>query len=163
MPMKVKVNQKIPKKKYQLKKNYMWWAALGVILQYGIPMSYIVWAYDILEFKGQSITGWGIILIGIVVILIKNKVQDFFIDYNKHLSDTAKRGQWGLIFLTVALFLLLSKAFIESLLIFFLVLAGSNLLSLLAYAPYDKKKKDYIETKELLERKRLDEKLKGLS
>ena len=155
--------KKVKAKKSKIKKDYVWWAVLGMLIQYGIPVSYIIWTYDVFKFEERSLTGWGIILIAIVLILVRNKVQDFVVDYNKHLSITAKRGKWGFTFLIVALFLMLSQYWIETILIFFLVLAASNLLSLVAYAPYDRKKKDYIELKEMLEEKRKQEKMKGLS
>jgi hypothetical protein len=58
---------------------------------------------------------------------------------------------------------MLSQYWITSILIFFIILGVSNFVSLLVYAPYDKQKKNYIEMQDLIERKRLDSKLKGLS
>jgi hypothetical protein len=151
------------KKPYKPKKHYVWWSVLGTLIQYGIPLSYIIWTYDIFLFKGNSLTGWGMIVIGIVLVLIKNKVVDLVVDYNKHLNETAKRGKWGFIFLAISLFLMLSQYWITSILIFFIILGVSNFVSLLVYAPYDKQKKNFIEMQDLIERKRLDSKLKGLS
>lgn len=149
----------------KLKRNYGWWAFSAMLVQYGIPLSYIVYAYDIFEFEqaGQSITGWGIVSIAIVLTLMKNKIQDFVVDYNKHLNKTAQRGKWGFIFLIIGLFLMLAQYWLQSTLIFFLVLGGSNLLSLALYAPYDKNKTEYLELKDIIIQKAREEKIKGLS
>jgi hypothetical protein len=153
------------KKKLKMPRSYAWWGVGGTVVQYGIPLSYIVWQYDIFQFEegGRSITGWGIVFAAILVSLFKNKVQEFVIDYNKHLNTTAQRGKWGFSFLFVALFLGLAQYWLQNTLIFFLVLGGSNLLSLALYSPYDKKKTEYIEMKDLLLEKQREEKIKGMS
>lgn len=147
----------------RLKREYIWWAVVGMLVQYGVPMAYIIWAYDIFKFEERSLSGWGIILIAIALVLLKNKIQDFVVDYNSHLNETAKRGKWGFIFIIIALFLMLSQYWIQSMLIFFLVLGFSNFASLLLYTPYDRKKKDYIELKELIYKKTQEEKIKGIT
>lgn len=147
----------------KLKKDYVWWAIVGMLVQYGIPLTYIIWAYDIFKFNDRSLSGWGIMAVAIVLILLKNKIQDFVVDYNKHLSETAKRGKWGFIFLIIALFLMLSQYWVQSMLIFFVVLGFSNLGSLFLYAPYDRKKREYIELKELIHKKEQEEKIKGIT
>ena len=153
------------KVKLRMRKKYAWWGVAGTLVQYGIPLSYIIWAYDIFQFEegGRSLTGWGIVSVGIVVALFKNKVQEFVLDYNKHLSATAQRGKWGFTFLFVALFLGLAQYWLQNTLIFFLVLGGSNLLSLTLYSPYDRKKTEYLQLKEILLEKQREEKVKGLS
>lgn len=161
--MAKKKSNKQPLKK--LKKNYVWWAVVATLVQYGLPITYIIWAYDIFEFEesGNSLTGWGIIIIAIIITLLKNKIQDFIVDYNSHLSATAKRGKWGFVFLIVGLFLMLAQYWLQNTLIFFLVLGFSNLISLIFYAPYDKQKTEYIELKEAILEKQREEKIKGIT
>lgn len=156
----------MPKRKTpKMKRSYIWWAVAATLVQYGIPLTYIIWTYDIFQFEeqGSSLTGWGIISVAIFVILLRNKIKDFVVDYNEHLSMTAKRSKWGLIFLLTGLFLMLAQYWLQSTLIFFLVLGFSNLVSLGFYFPYDKKKKEYLEMQELIKEKLREQKMKEVT
>lgn len=144
----------------KLSKKYVWFGVGGTVVQYGLPLSYIIYRYDI--FKSDNamyqLTGWGIIAVGIIGFLLRNKIKAFVDDYNTHLGGTAQRGKWGLGFLTLGGLLALSSLWINGMLWFMLVAGGSNLLSLLFYAPYDKKHAEYkimkdLQNKTLLESK----------
>ena len=144
----------------KLSKKYMWFGVGGTLIQYGLPLSYIIYRYDI--FKSDNamyqLTGWGIIAVGIVGFLLRNKVKAFVDDYNTHLGNTAQRGKWGVGFLTLGGLLALSSLWINGMLWFMLVAGGSNILSLAFYGPYDKKHNEYKQMKALQETKLLETK-----
>ncbi len=149
----------------KLKKNYIGYGIFGNVAQYGLPISYIVWQYEIFKFEEatKSLTGWGFVTIAIAYFLLKDKIKNFVTQYNDNLGQVAQKGKWGIGFLTFGAFLALASLWITGAMWFLLVLGGSNLLSLPIYSLYFTKKKDYTETKTMILNKRKEEKIKGLT
>ena len=113
----------------------------ALLVQYGIPFAYIAQRYGLFTFDEgtYSVTGWGVVSIGILYAVFRNKIKAFVNDYNTTLGVTAQRGKWGMIWLTVALILGVATIFINAFLWFFIVLGGSNLLALPLWNNYDLK------------------------
>ena len=149
----------------KLKRRYIWWGLLGNLIQYGVPLSYIVWRYDIFKFEdaGKSVTGWGMVVIAIIYFIFQNKIKEFISDYDNKLGQVSKKGKWGFIFLTIAGFLALANLWIDGMLYFMLTLGGSNILSLIAYAPYYAKKAEYKELKSMIIQRKREEKIKSIA
>ncbi len=149
----------------KLKRRYIWWGLLGNLIQYGIPLSYIVWRYDIFKFEdaGKSITGWGLVVIAIIYFIFQSKIKDFIADYDNKLGQVAKKGKWGFIFLTIAGFLALANLWIDGMLYFMLTLGASNIVSLMAYAPYYIKKQEHKELKTMIKQKKREDKIKSIT
>lgn len=147
----------------KLKKDYIYYGILGNLLQYGIPISYISWRYEIFKFEETSLTGWGAIVVIISSFLLRNKIKDFVTNYNDNLGNVAKKGKWGIFFGSVALLLYVSQFFIEGMIWLFIILGGSNLLALIPYSFYYNKKDDYLAVKEEIKKDRIMNKAKGVS
>lgn len=146
----------------KLKKNYIYFGLFGNLIQYGLPISYIVWRYEIFKFEQTSITGWGALIVIITSFLLRNKIKDFVQSYNDNLGNVAKKGKWGIFFGTVALLLYTSQFFIEGMTWLFVILGGSNLLALIPYSFYYNKKEEYLEVKEEIRKERIMNKAKGV-
>jgi hypothetical protein len=144
----------------KLSRSYVWYGIGATLVQYGIPLSYVIYRYDIFRTQDNpyQLTGWGIIAIAIIGLLFRNKIKTFIQDYNTHLSKTAQRGKWGVTFLSVAGILALASLWIDGALWFFVVTGSSNLVSLSLYKPYDVRHKDYLDMKDLQHKKTLSAK-----
>lgn len=149
----------------KLKKKYIVWGVLGNLIQYGVPLSYIIWQYDIFRFEeaGRSLTGWAFVVIAIVFFLLKDKIKNMVKDYNEHLGEVAQKAKWGFIFLALGLFLALANLWINGALYFMFTLGISNVISLIFYAPYYSKKQDYIDLKALIKEEKQRAKIKGVT
>ena len=149
----------------KLKRNYVWWGVLGNVIQYGIPLSYIVYRYEIFQFKEAqtSLTGWGMIGAMVAFFMFRNKIKMFVEDYNKHLGMTAQKGKWGIFFLTMFGVLALASLWIHGMMWFAFAVGVSNLISLLAYKPYFDGKKNYLEDKDFLKKEQREQRLKSVS
>lgn len=146
----------------KLKKNYVYFGLLGNLIQYGTPISYIIWRYEIFKFEQTSITGWGALVVIISGFLLRNKIRDFVHNYNDNLGNVAKKGKWGIFFGTIAGLLFVSQFYIQGMIWLFIVLGGANLLSLIPYSAYYNKKEDYLAVKEEIKKERIMNKAKGV-
>lgn len=149
----------------KLSKKYIWWGSLGTLIQYGVPLSYIVYRYDIFKFEEaqNSLTGWGIIGIGVIFFMFRNKLKMMVEDYNKHLGMTGQKGKWGIAFFTMFGILALSTLWINGMMWFMFTLGVSNLASLPAYSKFYIGKKEYQDDVEFIKVKKREDKLKGLT
>lgn len=149
----------------KLSKKYIWWGVLGNVVQYGIPLSYIVYRYEIFKFEEaqKSLTGYGMIGATILFFAFRNKVKMIIEDYNKHLGMTAQKGKWGIGFLTMFGVLALASLWIQGMMWFTFTVGVSNLASLLAYKPYYDGKKNYQEDLEFVKKDKREKRLKSVS
>lgn len=149
----------------KLKRNYIIWGVIGNIIQYGVPLSYIIWQYDIFQFEEaqKSLTGWGFVIIAILFFFFKDKIMNMIKDYNNHLGEVAQKAKWGFIFLGLGIFLALANLWIKGALYFMLTLGISNLISLIFYAPYYNNKTEYQELKSLIKSERQKAKIKSVT
>ena len=149
----------------KLSKKYRWLWFGGATIQYGIPLSYIIYQYDIFRFEEAqtSLTGWGIIALAIPFFAFRNKIKTIIHDYNTNLGVTAQRGKWGLFFITMFGVFALASLWLHGMMWFMFTLGVSNLGSLLFYSPYDTKHQEYKELSTLLKTKAQEEKIKGVS
>lgn len=149
----------------KLKRNYIFWGILGNLIQYGIPLSYIIWQYEIFQFEEaqKSLTGWGFVIIGIIFFFFKDKIMNMVRDYNNHLGEVSKKAKWGFLFLGLGIFLALASLWITGAKYFMLTLGISNLISLIFYTPYYSRKTEYQELKKLIKEERQKAKIKGVT
>ena len=146
----------------KLKKDYIFYGILGNLIQYGLPISYITWRYEIFKFEEVSVTGWGAIGVMIGIFFLKDKIKNLIQSYNDDLGNVAKKGKWGIVFGVVAGILYASQFFIEGMLWLFIVLGGSNLLSLIPYSAFYNKKDMYLAVKEEKKKETIANKAKGV-
>jgi len=127
------------------------WGVFGSAIQFGIPFGYLAYRYDLFTFKNTqyAVTGWGMVGIVIIGMLLRNRIVEFVKQYNT-LGVTAQRAKWGHTFLTIFVVLAISSFFINAFLWFFGTLAVSNYLSLKAYQPYDNALVEQKEMQKLL-------------
>jgi hypothetical protein len=148
----------------KLKRNYILWGIMGNLIQYGTPLSYIVWQYDIFKFEeeGRSLTGWAFVSIAIIFFMFKDKITTAIKTYDTHLGQVAQKAKWGFIFVALGGFLALAELWIDGALHFMFTLGISNLVSLIFYTPYFNKKKEYVELKGLIKTRLQEQKIKGV-
>lgn len=149
----------------RLKKNYRFFGLLANLIQYGIPLSYIVYRYDIFENEEakKSITGWGLIIFAIIYFIFQNKIKESIRSYDQRLGLVAKKGKWGMFFSMVALFLGFASLWIDGMIYFMATLGLSNLFSLPFWNIYYKRKTEYDELKQLIIQKQREQKIKGVT
>jgi hypothetical protein len=149
----------------KLKRRYRWWGLLGNIIQYGIPLSYIIWQYDIFQFEeaGNSITGWGFIVVAIIYFIFQNKIKDLIADYDNRLGQVAKKAKWGFIFIILGGLLAVSRLWIDGAMYFMLTLGLSNILALPFYGRFYSKKEEYKELRDLIKKQKQQDKIKGIT
>lgn len=139
--------------KVKLDKKYKVLNLLGYGVEWGIPLAYLGWQFDLFTFNRApfAVTGWGFVAIFIVFQALKQRITDFIKDYDKNLGLTAKRAKKGFLFTTIVGVLLISQIFISGFLWLFGVLAVSNFVSLIPYHFYDE---------QFAMKKRIEEKIK---
>jgi len=149
----------------KLRKKYIPLGVLGNAIQYGIPLTYVIWQYDIFKFEEaqKSLTGWGFIVVAIIYFIFQNKIKDFIADYDNKLGQVAKKGKWGFIFLILAGFLAFSRLWIDGAFYFLLTLGASNMIALPFYARFYSKKEEYKELKLLILKSKREAQIKGIS
>lgn len=158
----MKLNKK--QTKVSLDTKYQFLGLGGSLIQFGLPFWYIAWRYDLFTFKNEAyaVTGWGIIGLVIISFFTRNKIKQFITDYNTNLSVTAERAKSGHIFISLAMILLVTQFFIDSFLWLFGIVAVSNYLSLILYAPYDNQIIEKKELQKLLDEDKLHDKISNL-
>ncbi|NCU32928.1 MAG: LytR family transcriptional regulator [Candidatus Moranbacteria bacterium] len=143
----------------KIKKNYIFPEVMATLVQYGIPLGYTLWAYDV--FGGshvvKQVTGGTILFFGIIYFALRNRIKKFVDDYNQNLGDVAKKAKWGIAFAFITLFLSLAQFWIEGALVFIGTLAVSNFLSLPLYAISRNRETKYKELKAYIKNKQLEE------
>lgn len=149
----------------RLKRNFIFAGIISNILQYGIPLSYIFYRYDIIknEDAGKSITGWGLIGVAIIYFIFQNKIKEGLQSYDKRLGMVAQKGKWGMIFLVLTLFLAFASLWVNGMIWFLGTLAVSNLISLPVWGIYYRRKTEYDELKKLIIQKQREQKIKGVT
>jgi len=129
----------------RLKKNYRLANVSAQAVQYGIPLTYIFYEYQV--FGSQNAykisMGWLIILLGMGYFIFKKNIKQFITDYNTQLGSVAQIGKWSAVFLGGALILALASLWITGAIYFLLVVGGSNLASLPLYTIYYGRKNEY--------------------
>jgi hypothetical protein len=149
----------------KLKKNYLFPEIFANLTQYGIPLAYTVWAYDV--FGGshvvRQITGGTIIFGSIVYFALRSRIKKFIDDYNKNLGAVAQKAKWGIVFLGITLFLALAQFWIQGALYFMATLGVSNVLSLPLYTISRNREVKYKELKTYIKNKELDKQYKSLT
>jgi hypothetical protein len=143
----------------KLKKNYVLPEIFANLIQYGIPLGYTVWAYDV--FGGnevvKQITGGTIVFATILWFFIKDKIKKFVNDYNTNLGEVAQKGKFGITFASITVVLMLAQFWIQGAIWFFGVVAVSNLASLPIYSISRSREIKYKELKTYIKNKELDE------
>lgn len=151
--------------KKRLRKSFKWYARLAELIQYGIPIAYIIFEYDIFQTRtvNKYVTG-GIFLVVIVMyFFFRSKIKTMITDYNKYLTEVGQKAKWGLVFTTITLLLILSSLWIRGTIIFFGVIAFANFLSLPFWVLFYSREKQYTRLKEMLLKQRDEDKIKGMT
>jgi len=136
----------------RLKKSFKWYARLAELLQYGIPIAYIIFEYDIFQTRvvNKYVTGGAFLVVIIFYFFFRSKIKTMITDYNKYLTEVGQKAKWGLVFLTLTIILLLASLWIRGTIIFFGVITIANFISLPFWVLFYSRGKKYARLKEKL-------------
>jgi hypothetical protein len=142
----------------KLKKDYILPEAFANLLQYGLPLAYVLSVYNVFgnEETVRQITGGTILFVGIVWFFFRSRIKKFVNDYNTHLGEVAQKAKWGIIFSGLVIVLALAQFWIQGAMMFFATLGASNLVSLPFYTIARNRETKYKELKKYIKNKELD-------
>lgn len=149
----------------KLKKNYRLAFGSAQLIQYGLPLSYIAVRYEIFGSSdaGKVSLGWLTIILATIYFMFKKNIKTFINEYNNNLGEVAKTARWGFGFLTTALVFALASYWIMGAIWLLITFGASNLISLLPYSVYYKRKKEYDELATAIKAKQKEVQIQGVS
>lgn len=146
--------------KVYTKNSYRWWGLLGDTVAFGLPIAFIAIEYDL--FKGTNwylrLTGWAYAVIIFIVLFLKEQISKKLEEVDVYLEKMGKRIKNLSIFIVVLVVLLMSKLFIDKLIVLLLIITVSYLAAFLPYKKYDANKQVY-DTLKAKKKKEEEEKL----
>jgi hypothetical protein len=130
---------------------------LATAIQWLPPFVYLAIKFDLFTFEneGFAFTGWGIVGISMLFLILRQKIRDKLKEYEEQFGATWNRAKSGAIALTIATVLFGVYFLSYSFFLIFFIYAGSTFLSLTFYKPYDD-----LTNKRLAMQKMLDDKTK---
>ena len=95
--------------------------------------------YDLFTFKDARIalTGWGFVALVGAIIVFKNKIKEALKEADNNLGETYKRAKLAITMTILSLIVVSVNFFVEAFVVLFMIIAGSTLISLPIYKPYD--------------------------
>lgn len=120
-------------------KKYTFYNYLGYALLGGVPFTWLAITQDLFRFRDDavSVTAWGIVGAGILVITLWSKIKETIKDYNTYFGNLGKRAKVPLFFGGLSIVLFITYISIELVLGVTLSIAVGGLLSMFPFGAYD--------------------------
>lgn len=111
----------------------------GVLVQTGLPFAYLSVRYDLFTFRnaGYALTGWGVVGLFGMFLVFRDKIKDAMKEADTNLGATYQRSKLAITMVILSLVAILTNYFVEAFVLLFMIIAGSTLVSLPLYKPYD--------------------------
>lgn len=112
---------------------------MGAVVQSGIPFGYLAYRYDLFTFRnaGYALTGWGVVALFGVFMIFRDKIKDAMKEADTNLGHTYQRSKLAITMGILSIIVILTNYFVEAFVLLFMIIAGSTLVSLPFYSPYD--------------------------
>ena len=111
----------------------------GVLVQTGLPFAYLSVRYDLFTFRdaGYALTGWGVVALFGAFLIFRDKIKDAMKEADTSLGITYQRSKLAITMGILSIMVVLTNYIVEAFVLLFMIIAGSTLVSLPLYKPYD--------------------------
>jgi hypothetical protein len=111
----------------------------GVLVQAGLPFAYLSVRYDLFTFRdaGYALTGWGVVGLFGAFLIFRDKIKDAMKEADASFGITYQRSKLAITMAILSIVVVLTNFFVEAFVLLFMIIAGSTLVSLPFYKPYD--------------------------
>lgn len=111
----------------------------GVVVQAGLPFAYLSIRYDLFTFRdaGYALTGWGVVGLFGAFLIFRDKLKDAMKEADASFGITYQRSKLAITMAILSIVVVLTNYFVEAFVLLFTIIAGSTLVSLPFYKPYD--------------------------
>lgn len=119
-------------------KKYHFYNILGYVLLGGIPFTWLAITQDLFRSNSATtVTSWGIIAFGIVLLTVWSKIKEVIKDYNTYFGNMGKRAKVPIFFGSLSIILFLTYISIQLVLGVTITIAVGGALAIIPFNLYD--------------------------